>query len=161
MSVLDGSAEAEGIGGQRHGSVAPVVPIDRTRFLLGSLVFAAIAAAVLVAVRVSSGTALHTPLAFALGVAGDVAPETLFDVLSQSGGRSHHFLKRFPNVLAGDYRPGFRMELGERNGPRGRAKARPRRTSVTRIFGACKNACFPARSPSPSTTLRFRTTSAR
>ena len=69
MSVLDGSAEAEGIGGQRHGSVAPVVPIDRTRFLLGLLAFAAIAAAVLVAVRVSSGTALHTPLAFALGVA--------------------------------------------------------------------------------------------
>lgn len=69
MSVLDGSAEAEGIGGERHGSVAPVVPIDRTRFLLGLLAFAAIAAAVVVAVRVSSGTSFHALLAFALGVA--------------------------------------------------------------------------------------------
>jgi 3-hydroxyisobutyrate dehydrogenase-like beta-hydroxyacid dehydrogenase len=53
--------------------------------------------------------------AFALGVAAGVEPEKLFEVLSVSGGRSHHFLKRFPNVLANDYQPGFKMELGEKD----------------------------------------------
>jgi 3-hydroxyisobutyrate dehydrogenase-like beta-hydroxyacid dehydrogenase len=36
-------------------------------------------------------------------------------VLSVSGARSHHFLKRFPNALKGDYRAGFKMELGEKD----------------------------------------------
>jgi 3-hydroxyisobutyrate dehydrogenase-like beta-hydroxyacid dehydrogenase len=53
--------------------------------------------------------------AFALGVAAGVDAQTLFDVLSVSGGRSHHFLKRFPNALKGDFTPGFKMELGEKD----------------------------------------------
>jgi len=53
--------------------------------------------------------------AFALGVAAGVDAQTLFDVLSVSGGRSHHFLKRFPNALRGDFAPGFKMELGEKD----------------------------------------------
>jgi 3-hydroxyisobutyrate dehydrogenase-like beta-hydroxyacid dehydrogenase len=53
--------------------------------------------------------------AFALGVAAGVDAKTLFDVLSVSGGRSHHFLKRFPNALKGDFAPGFKMELGEKD----------------------------------------------
>jgi 3-hydroxyisobutyrate dehydrogenase-like beta-hydroxyacid dehydrogenase len=53
--------------------------------------------------------------AFALGVAAGVDAGTLFDVLSVSGGRSHHFLKRFPNALKGDFTPGFKMELGEKD----------------------------------------------
>jgi 3-hydroxyisobutyrate dehydrogenase-like beta-hydroxyacid dehydrogenase len=36
-------------------------------------------------------------------------------VLSVSGGRSHHFTKRFPNALKGDFSPGFKMELGEKD----------------------------------------------
>jgi len=53
--------------------------------------------------------------AFVLGVAAGVDAQTLFDVLSVSGGRSHHFLKRFPNALKGDFAPGFKMELGEKD----------------------------------------------
>ena len=53
--------------------------------------------------------------AFALGVAAGVDAQTLFDVLSVTGGRSHHFLKRFPNALKGDFAPGFKMELGEKD----------------------------------------------
>ena len=63
----------------------------------------------------SMGNVLVACEAFALGVAGGVEPEKLFEVLSVSGGRSHHFLKRFPNVLAGNYQPGFKMELGEKD----------------------------------------------
>jgi len=51
--------------------------------------------------------------AFALGTAAGVDPRTLYDVLSVSGGRSHHFTKRFPSALEGNFDPGFKMELGE------------------------------------------------
>ena len=44
-----------------------------------------------------------------------VEPDKLYDVLSASGGRSHHFTKRFPNALKGDFSPGFKMELGEKD----------------------------------------------
>jgi 3-hydroxyisobutyrate dehydrogenase-like beta-hydroxyacid dehydrogenase len=63
----------------------------------------------------SMGNVLIASEAFALGVSAGVEPDKLFEVLSVSGGRSHHFLKRFPNVLADDYRPGFKMELGEKD----------------------------------------------
>jgi len=63
----------------------------------------------------SMGNVLVASEAFALGVAAGVEPDKLFDVLSVSGGRSFHFLKRFPNVLTEDYRPGFKMELGEKD----------------------------------------------
>lgn len=63
----------------------------------------------------SMGNVLVAAEAFALGEAAGVAPDTLFAVLSQSGGRSHHFLKRFPNALAGDFDPGFKIELGEKD----------------------------------------------
>lgn len=63
----------------------------------------------------SMGNVLVAAEAFALGEAAGVDPETLFSVLSQSGGRSHHFQKRFPNALKGDFRPGFKLELGEKD----------------------------------------------
>lgn len=53
--------------------------------------------------------------AFALGTAAGVDAATLYDVLSVSGGRSHHLIKRFPNALKGDFSPGFKMELGEKD----------------------------------------------
>ena len=63
----------------------------------------------------SMGNVLVASEAFALGVAAGVEPETLYDVLSVSGGRSHHFTKRFPNALKGDFAPGFKMELAEKD----------------------------------------------
>lgn len=63
----------------------------------------------------SLGNVLVACEAFALGEAAGVAPETLYEVLSTSGGRSFHFTKRFPKALAGDFEPGFRMELGEKD----------------------------------------------
>ncbi len=63
----------------------------------------------------SMGNVLIASEAFALGVAAGVEPETLYDVLSVSGGRSHHFTKRFPNAIKGNFDPGFKMELGEKD----------------------------------------------
>lgn len=63
----------------------------------------------------SMGNVLVASEAFALGIAAGVDPHTLYDVLSVSGGRSHHFTKRFPNALKGDFNPGFKMELGEKD----------------------------------------------
>jgi len=63
----------------------------------------------------SMGNVLVAAEAFALGVAAGVAPDKLYEVLSVSGGRSHHFTKRFPNALKGDFSPGFKMELGEKD----------------------------------------------
>ena len=63
----------------------------------------------------SMGNVLVAAEAFALGVAAGVDPSNLYDVLSVSGGRSHHFTKRFPNAIKGDFSPGFKMELGEKD----------------------------------------------
>ena len=63
----------------------------------------------------SMGNVLVAAEAFSLGVAAGVKPQKLFDVISVSGGRSHHFTKRFPNALKGDFSPGFKMELGEKD----------------------------------------------
>ncbi|HJQ58296.1 MAG TPA: NAD(P)-dependent oxidoreductase [Vineibacter sp.] len=63
----------------------------------------------------SMGNVLIASEAFALGVAAGVDPATLYDVLSVSGGRSHHFTKRFPNAIKGNFDPGFKMELGEKD----------------------------------------------
>ncbi len=63
----------------------------------------------------SMGNVVVAAEAFALGQAAGVEPETLFNVLSQSGGRSHHFQKRFPNALQENWEPGFKMELGEKD----------------------------------------------
>jgi 3-hydroxyisobutyrate dehydrogenase-like beta-hydroxyacid dehydrogenase len=53
--------------------------------------------------------------AMVLGVRAGMDPARLFDVLSISGGRSHHFLKRFPNVLAGDFTPHFSIALSRKD----------------------------------------------
>lgn len=63
----------------------------------------------------SMGNVLVAAEAFALGVAAGVEPDKLYEVLSVSGGRSHHFTKRFPNALKGNFAPGFKMELGEKD----------------------------------------------
>ena len=53
--------------------------------------------------------------AMVLGVRAGMDPQRLFDVLSTSGGRSHHFLKRFPNVLAGNFTPYFSIALSRKD----------------------------------------------
>jgi len=53
--------------------------------------------------------------AFALGTAAGVDKELLYSVLSQSGGTSHHFTKRFPKAIKNDFAPGFKLELGEKD----------------------------------------------
>lgn len=63
----------------------------------------------------SMGNVLIAAEAFAFGEAAGVDPEALFNTLSQSGGRSHHLLKRFPNALKSNWEPGFKMELGEKD----------------------------------------------
>lgn len=53
--------------------------------------------------------------AFAVGLAAGVDADTLYEVLSGSGGRSHHFTKRFPKAIRDDYSPGFTVRLGEKD----------------------------------------------
>ena len=53
--------------------------------------------------------------AMVLGVKAGIPAEQLFEILSTSGGRSHHFLKRFPNVLAGDFTPNFSIGLSRKD----------------------------------------------
>lgn len=53
--------------------------------------------------------------AFALGTTLGLDAERLYDVLRRSGGRSHHFTKRIPYVLANDYSPRFSLNLGEKD----------------------------------------------
>src|SRR5713101_1934827 len=55
----------------------------------------------------SMGNMVVAAEAMVLGVKAGVDPERLFEILSTSGGRSHHFLKRMPNVLAGNFAPSF------------------------------------------------------
>lgn len=63
----------------------------------------------------SMGNVLIAAEAFAMGEAAGVDSQVLFDTLSQSGGRSHHLLKRWPNALKSNWDPGFKMELGEKD----------------------------------------------
>jgi len=61
------------------------------------------------------GNVLVAAEAFQVGVAAGIDPQRLYEVLSTSGGRSHHFVNRFPKALAGDFTPGFTIALGEKD----------------------------------------------
>jgi len=63
----------------------------------------------------SIGNVVVAAEAMVLGVKAGMDPQRLFDILSASGGRSHHFLKRFPNVLAGDFTPYFGIGLSRKD----------------------------------------------
>jgi len=63
----------------------------------------------------SVGNVVVAAEAMVLGVRAGLDPQKLFDILSTSGGRSHHFLKRFPNVLAGDFTPYFGIGLSRKD----------------------------------------------
>lgn len=61
------------------------------------------------------GNVLVAAEAFQIGVAAGMDPQRLYDVLSTGGGRSHHFVNRFPKAIAGDFSPGFTIALGEKD----------------------------------------------
>jgi 3-hydroxyisobutyrate dehydrogenase-like beta-hydroxyacid dehydrogenase len=63
----------------------------------------------------SMGNMVVAAEAMVLGVKAGVDPRRLFEILSTSGGRSHHFLKRMPNVLAGDFTPNFSVALSKKD----------------------------------------------
>jgi 3-hydroxyisobutyrate dehydrogenase len=63
----------------------------------------------------SMGNVAVAAEAMVLGVKAGMDPQRLFDILSTSGGRSHHFLKRFPSVLAGDFEPRFSIALSRKD----------------------------------------------
>lgn len=63
----------------------------------------------------SIGNILVASEAFSLGRKAGVDAKRLYDILSQSGGRSDQFNRRFPKVLKGDFAPGFTLELAEKD----------------------------------------------
>lgn len=63
----------------------------------------------------SMGNIVVAAEAFALGRAAGVDGQRLYEVLSVSGGTSNQFRKRFPRALAGDFEPGFTVELAEKD----------------------------------------------
>ena len=63
----------------------------------------------------SLGNVLVAAEAFAVGTAAGVEPKQLYEVLSVCGGRSHHFNTRFAEAIKGNWEPGFKMELGEKD----------------------------------------------
>jgi 3-hydroxyisobutyrate dehydrogenase-like beta-hydroxyacid dehydrogenase len=103
-------------GGERE-ALAAVEPIlkcfGRTIQYVGSAGAAKIVK--IVNNMMTMGNVLVAAEAFCVGVKAGIAPDLLFEVLSGSGGRSHHFTKRFPNALAGDFKPGFSVALGEKD----------------------------------------------
>ena len=61
------------------------------------------------------GNVLVAAEAFAVGLKAGIEADVLFSILSCSGGRSHHFVKRFPKALDRNFEPGFSIRLGEKD----------------------------------------------
>jgi 3-hydroxyisobutyrate dehydrogenase-like beta-hydroxyacid dehydrogenase len=61
------------------------------------------------------GNVLVAAEAFAVGLKAGIEADVLFSILSRSGGRSHHFVKRFPKALDRNFEPGFSIRLGEKD----------------------------------------------
>ncbi|HJV55410.1 MAG TPA: NAD-binding protein, partial [Methylomirabilota bacterium] len=53
--------------------------------------------------------------AFVLGVKAGMDGQTLFDIIRGSAGRSYHFERRFPNILARNFAPGFTVDLARKD----------------------------------------------
>ncbi len=60
----------------------------------------------------SIGNVVIAAEAFNLGLQAGISGPRLMEVLSTTGGRSHQFLKRFPMLLEGDFKPRFALALG-------------------------------------------------
>lgn len=64
---------------------------------------------------ISMGTVMLTAEAFVVGVKAGVDPDILFNILRTSGARSFHLNKRLPNVLIGNFEPGFKLDLARKD----------------------------------------------
>lgn len=63
----------------------------------------------------SMGNVLVAAEAFVLGVKAGMDGQTLFDIIRTSAGRSYHFERRFPNILARNFAPGFTVDLARKD----------------------------------------------
>ena len=63
----------------------------------------------------SMGNVLVAAEAFVLGVKAGMEPQRLLEILRTSAGRSYHFEKRFPNILARNFAPGFTVDLARKD----------------------------------------------
>ena len=63
----------------------------------------------------SMGNMLIAAEAFVLGVKAGMDATTLFEILRTSAGRSYHFEKRLPNILARNFEPGFTVDLARKD----------------------------------------------
>jgi len=63
----------------------------------------------------SMGNILVAAEAFVLGVKAGMDGETLFNVLRTCAGRSFHFERRFPTILARNFEPGFMTDLARKD----------------------------------------------
>ena len=63
----------------------------------------------------SMGILLLTSEAFVFGTKAGVDPDTLFDILQHCGGRSLRLTKKFPSILKRDFKPGFTVDLAEKD----------------------------------------------
>jgi 3-hydroxyisobutyrate dehydrogenase len=63
----------------------------------------------------SMGNMLVAAEVFVLGVKAGMDAKTLFEILRGSAGRSYHFEKRLPNILARNFEPGFTVDLARKD----------------------------------------------
>ena len=63
----------------------------------------------------SMGNMLVAAEVFVLGVKAGMDPTTLFEILRTSAGRSYHFERRLPNILARNFAPGFTVDLARKD----------------------------------------------
>lgn len=63
----------------------------------------------------SMGNILVASEVFVLGVKAGVDAQTLFNIIRTSAGRSFHFEKSFPNLLARNFEPGFTVDLAKKD----------------------------------------------
>ena len=118
-------------GGYREaesGSLVIIVGGERSAFERVKAVLAVLASAIhyagpsgagnivkLVNNVMSMGNVLVAAEAFVLGVKAGMDGQTLFDIIRTSAGRSYHFERRFPNILARSFAPGFTVDLARKD----------------------------------------------
>lgn len=61
------------------------------------------------------GNVLLAAEGFVFGTKAGVSPDVLFEIITHSGGTSHHLQKRFPYVLKRDFGPRFTVDLARKD----------------------------------------------
>jgi 3-hydroxyisobutyrate dehydrogenase-like beta-hydroxyacid dehydrogenase len=83
--------------------------------------------------------------AFVLGVRAGMEPPRLLEILRTRARRSYHFEKRFPNILARNFEPGFTVDLARKD--LGLAVDMARSHDVRIRARALRASCGPRRGP--------------